>query len=222
MSYTDKKNEWWRIDKADANINEKAAEIFRMFASKYPTLVINGRTASFSSKEVNVYLAIKPCVGINGRVLLRYSTSEDELCKKSLRSCDTNRTGEVREGHKYSDGSSRIDLDSAFNQVNSLIERKATMLDEIKKAKFKKQIEQMKLIGRIKLCVNDDLFNVMPCPIDVERVKIQNKKNTDIAYFKKYDDKYCVTLSGLGHLFIKESELDAFIVDSHGFMKYVR
>lgn len=221
MSYTDKKNEWWRIDKAEADVHAKAAEIFRMFASKYPTLVVNGRTASFSSKEVNVYLAIKPCIGVNGRVLLRYSTCEDDLRKKSLRSCDTNRTGEVREGHKYSDGSSRIDLDFAFNQVNSFIERKAELLDEVKKVRFKKQLEQMKLVGRIKLCVNDDMFNVVPCSIDIERVKIQNKKNADVVSFKKYDNKYYASFDGIGTMFVKENELDAFIVDSHGFMKYV-
>ena len=221
MAYTDKKNEWWRINNADADIHTKATEIFRMFSSKYPTLVINGRMASFSSKEVNIYLEITPCVGINNRVLLRYSTREGDLRKKSLRSCDKNNTGEVREGHKYSDGSSRIDLDYVFNQVDSLIEKISKSLDEAKKAKFKKQLEQMKLVGRIKLCVNDDMFNVVPCSIDVELVKIQNKKNKDVVSFVKYGDKYCANFYGIGRIFVKENELDAFIVDSHGFMKYV-
>ena len=162
-----------------------------------------------------------PCVGINNRVLLRYSTRKGDLRKKSLRSCDKNNTGEVREGHKYSDGSSRIDLDYVFNQVDSLIEKVSKLLDEVKKAKFKKQLEQMKLVGRIKLCVNDDMFNVVPCSIDVELVKIQNKKNKDVVSFVKYGDKYCANFCGIGRIFVKENELDAFIVDSHGFMKYV-
>ena len=224
MSYIDKKNEWWRIDNADADIIVKAKEIFHMFASKYPTVVVEGRKASFTSKEVTIHLVIKACVGVNGRVLLRYSTDENDLRAKSLQSC-VGMKGEVREGHKYSDGSSRINLDYAFNEINSIIERKAKFLDNAKKAKFIKQVEQMKIVGRIKMCINDEKFVVEPCQYNYDKAKILNihKNKKEILSLTRYEStkSYYAYIENVGSLVIKDEDLENFIKDSEGFLKYV-
>lgn len=223
MAYTDKKNEWWRIDDANADINMKAAEIFRILASKYPTIVINGRRAHFTIKEITIHLIIRQCIGVKNRVLLRYSTNEDDMTSKSTKSC-RGLHGEVREGHEYSDGSSRIDLDYAFNQVNSLIEKKSKSLDEIKKTKFRNQIEQMKMVGRIKLCINDDKFSVEPCQLHTNKVMIFNKHKEKILTLTKYDDYefFIVNIQNIGNITIKFEDIENFIKASEGFFEYVK
>lgn len=224
MSYTDKKNEWWRIDNADAEAEVKAKEIFRMFASKYPTIVVNGRRASFTTKEVTIHLIIRQCVGINKRVLLRYSTNEDDMRAKSMKSC-RGLYGEVREGHKYSDGSSRIDLDYAFNQVNEFIEKRAAVLDNAKKEKFLKQVEQMKIVGRIKLCINDDKFSVEPCQYNTDRAIIfnKNKNKKQILSLTRYPSNgfFMAQIGNVGNLTVKIEELEGFMKASEGFFEYV-
>lgn len=221
MSYTDKKNEWWRINNADAHINVKAEEIFRMFISKYPTTKVNGLRASFSSKDVDIFLRIRECTGsVNKRVLLRYSTTEDNMSAKTLQSCSGN-SGEVREGHKYADCSSRINLDKAFHDIHNLIELKAKANDDTKKAKFVQQLEQMKLVGRIKMCLNDEMFKVRPCSFALERAEIVKQNDALVMRVSKYNEQFHVMIENIGSLFVKGEEFENFIKDTEGFLKYV-
>lgn len=221
MAYTDKKNKWWRINNSDDQIGAKTNEIFRAISSKFPTLEIKGSYALIVVKDAKIYLSIHRCIGIGNRVLLRYSTDEKSWTAKSLKSCKPN-TGEVRESHKYSDGSSRIDLDYAFKQIGSFIDIKADFLDKVKKERFIKQLGQMKLVGRVKELINDELYDVFANPENLDRVSISDKgKYVKATITKNGTNAFIIGFAAIGYIHIKDSEFNDFIKDIQGFLKYV-
>lgn len=221
MAYTDKKNAWWRINNSDDDFAVKTYEIFHDVLSKFPTLEIKGSCALIVVKDVKIYLSIHRCIGIGNRVLLRYSTDERSWAAKSLKSCKPN-TGEVRESHKYSDGSSRIDLDYAFKQIGSFVDIKAAILDKIKKERFIKQLGQMKLVGRIKELINNELYDVYANPENIDRVSISDKsKSAKATITKNGTDAFIVGFNSIGYMHVKDSEFNDFIKDIQGFLKYV-
>ena len=221
MTHVDKKNTWWRINDGSAQIGEKTAEILRAVLSKFPTLETKTGYALIVSKEVKIYLSVNRCVGTGDRVLLRYSTDDRAWLAKSLKSCKPH-TGEVRESQKYADGSSRIDLDYAFKQISSFIDIEAQKLDKAKKAQFNTQINQMKLVGRIKGLINDELYDVCAHPTSINHVSILGKdKKERLTISKNGEASFIAGFPMLGYMHVKDEVFNDFIKDVQGFLKYV-
>lgn len=174
MSQSNKKNDWWRIERASASYEVKAEYVFNVLKQKFPTIVVNGAyDAHLTIKGFKVYFRIKTAQSSEfPRIRLRYSTETDDLRRKTTRSCSNDVCGEVKETHRYSDGSTRIDLDSVFSSVDAIISRLSAKADDINKAKFKAQLDQMKITGRINTCLNSDLYIAKAVPSHTQHIQI--------------------------------------------------
>lgn len=226
MSRIYKKNDWWRIEKASASLQEKTPIIFALVKQKYPTLTMSSSycDATIEIKGICIYLRVRPCSD-ETRACLRFSVEARDLRRKTTRACDDD-SGEVKETHRYSDGSSRIDLDLAFELIDGIVAKRVNVADELKKQKFKAEIAQMQLIGKINMILsdaytaraysNDTRFSI------IYKVGTTISDERNVCYIeKRNENEFNIQPTGLGRIIVSAEQFEQSLRDFEHVFKYL-
>lgn len=225
MSNVDKKNTWYILKSSSATNEDKMLQIVNHLKLTYPNIEKTGPFfAKFSIKSIPVFVWLYRNTrrnSVGSRITLRMSIDSTIIDKKTIAGYGSMAI-EMSETYPYSDGSSRIDLDSIITRIKEIVMFKYERIEENKRHLFQTQLDQMKLVGRIQSLVSFDKYKVVKCDHMRNRVEIKNDMLRTVCVIEHRKDQvkpYCMNVAG-GQYQIYEDGIDTFIKDAEVMFKY--